>query len=47
MFTSFDVAAAAGDLGEVTDDFAALTGQPPATFDAWLPAHLDLLTTPH
>ena len=47
VFTSFDVATAAGDLGEVTDDYAALTGRAPATFDAWLPAHVDLLTTPH
>jgi len=47
VFTSFDVATAAGDLGEVTDDFAALTGHAPSTFDAWLPGHLALLTTPH
>jgi NAD(P)H dehydrogenase (quinone) len=47
VFTSFDVATAAGDLAAVTDDFAALTGRAPATFDAWLPAHLDLLTKPH
>ena len=47
VFTSFDVATAAGDLGEVTDDFAALTGHAPSTFDAWLPRHLALLTTPH
>ena len=47
VFTSFDVATAAGDLGEVTDDFTALTGDAPSTFDAWLPGHLALLTTPH
>lgn len=47
VFTSFDVATAAGDLGEVTDDFATLTGHAPSTFDVWLPAHLALLTTPH
>lgn len=47
VFTSFDVATAAGDLGDVTDDFATLTGRAPSTFDAWLPAHIDLLTTPH
>lgn len=47
VFASFDVATAAGDLGEVTGDFAALTGHAPSTFDAWLPAHLALLTTPH
>jgi len=47
VFTSFDVATAAGDLGDVTDDFARLTGHAPSTFDAWLPAHIDLLTTPH
>lgn len=47
VFTSFDVATAAGDLGDVTDDFATLTGRAPSTFDAWLPGHIDLLTTPH
>lgn len=47
VFTSFDVATAAGDLAAVTDDFAALTGRAPTTFDAWLPANLDLLAKPH
>lgn len=47
VFASFDVATAAGDLGEVTDDYAQLTGQPPTTLDAWLPANLALLTQPH
>ena len=47
VFTSFDVATAAGDLAEVTDDFATLTGRAPSTFDAWLPANLALLTKAH
>lgn len=47
VFASFDVATAAGDLGEVTDDYAQLTGQPPTALDAWLPANLALLTQPH
>lgn len=44
VFASFDVATAAGDLGEVTDDYARLTGQPPTTLDAWLSANIALLT---
>lgn len=44
VFASFDAATAAGDLGEVTDDYARLTGQPPTTLDAWLPANIGLLT---
>ena len=47
VFTSFDVATAAGDLAEVTDDFATLTGRAPSTFDAWLPANLALLNKAH
>lgn len=47
VFASFDVATAAGDLGEVTDDYAQLTGQSPTALDAWLPANLALLTQPH
>lgn len=47
VFASFDVATAAGDLGEVTDDYAQLTGQSPTTLDAWLPANIALLTQPH
>ena len=47
VFASFDVATAAGDLGEVTDDYAQLTGQSPTTLDAWLPANLELLTQAH
>ena len=47
VFTSFDVATAAGDLAEVTDDFATLTGRGPSTFDAWLPANLALLAKAH
>ena len=47
VFTSFDVATAAGDLAEVTDDFATLTGRAPSTFDAWLPSNLALLAKAH
>ncbi len=47
VFASFDAAAAAGDLGQVTRDYARLTGQSPTTLDAWLPANLGLLTEPH
>ena len=47
VFASFDAATAAGDLGAVTDDYARLTGQPPTVLDAWLPAHVDLLTQAH
>lgn len=47
VFASFDVATAAGDLGEVTDDYAQLTGQSPTRLDAWLPANIALLTQPH
>lgn len=47
VFASFDAAAAAGDLGEVTDDYRQLTGRAPTTLDAWLPANLDLLTRAH
>lgn len=44
VFVSFDVATAAGDLGEVTGDYAALTGRAPTAFDEWLAANLPLLT---
>ena len=47
VFASFDIATAAGDLGEVTDDYARLTGQSPTPLDTWLPANIALLTTPH
>ena len=47
VFASFDAATAAGDLGEVTDDYRQLTGRSPTTLDAWLPANLDLLTKAH
>lgn len=47
VFVSFDVATAAGDLGEITGDYAALTGQAPQSFDAWLGRHGDLLTGSH
>ena len=47
VFASFDVATAAGDLSEVTDDYARLTGQSPTALDAWLPANLALLTQAH
>ncbi|KAF1722628.1 NAD(P)H-binding protein [Pseudoxanthomonas wuyuanensis] len=36
VFASFDVATAAGDLGQITDDYAALTGRTPQTFEDWL-----------
>lgn len=36
VFASFDAATAAGDLGEVTDDYRALTGKVPQSFEAWL-----------
>lgn len=47
VFASFDVATAAGDLGEVTDDYVQLTGQSPTALDAWLPANLERVTTAH
>lgn len=47
VFASFDAAIAAGDLGEVTDDYRQLTGRSPTALDAWLPANLDLLTKAH
>ncbi|MGR4874279.1 SDR family oxidoreductase [Pseudoxanthomonas sp. LARHCG66] len=47
VFASFDAATAAGDLGEVTDDYRQLTGRSPTALDAWLPANLDLLTKAH
>lgn len=47
VFASFDAATAAGDLGEVTDDYARLTGQAPTALDAWLPANVELLTKAH
>lgn len=47
VFASFDAATAAGDLGEVTGDYARLTGQSPTPLDAWLPANLGLLTQTH
>lgn len=47
VFASFDAATAAGDLGEVTDNYRQLTGLSPTTLDAWLPANLDLLTKAH
>lgn len=47
VFASFDAATVAGDLGEVTDDYARLTGQAPTALDAWLPANVELLTKAH
>ena len=47
VFASFDAATANGDLGEVTGDYARLTGQSPTSLDAWLPANIDLLTKAH
>lgn len=47
VFASFDAATAAGDLGEVTNDYRQLTGRAPTALDAWLPANLDLLTKAH
>ncbi|CAN7291049.1 SDR family oxidoreductase [Pseudoxanthomonas sp. LjRoot143] len=47
VFASFDVATAAGDLGEVTDDYVRLTGQSPTALDAWLPANLERVTKAH
>ncbi|MEL1264615.1 SDR family oxidoreductase [Pseudoxanthomonas putridarboris] len=36
VFASFDAATAAGDLGEVTDDYTRLTGKVPQSFETWL-----------
>lgn len=47
VFASFDTATAAGDLGEITADYARLTGQSPTTLDAWLSANVGLLTQAH
>lgn len=47
VFASFDTATAAGDLGEITADYARLTGQSPITLDTWLSANVGLLTQAH
>ncbi|KAJ0402019.1 hypothetical protein P43SY_006534 [Pythium insidiosum] len=39
ILASFDVNAAAGFAGDVTDDFFQLTGQRPQSFAMWLQQH--------